>query len=191
MRNILLSVVAASTILVAGGDIAAIDGENKPYYIGVGVSANETSSEMGGSNYLGHSAGEFTNMGIQLSAGYKLHEREKIKTYVELKAGHSFWMEDGENFSTTNVGVFIKPSYELVTALNIYGLVGIANIQWDGRGETANGTGIALGAGGSLYLSESVAIFGEYVGYPVDSKLEYLNAEVNYQVLTLGVTYEW
>ncbi len=161
----------------------------KEYYVGLGVSANETSARGHGSDFLGHSRGEFTNMGLEVNAGYKLFEREKVTTFAEVKIGKSYFMEDSEDISTRTVGIFLKPSFELLRAVHIYGLAGVANIEWDGRNQTVDKTGIALGLGGELRTGENIALFAEYVGYPIDAEVEYLNDEVLYQVLTLGVKY--
>ncbi len=186
MKKIVLSTVMLTAALLAGENIEVT---NQPYYVGVGVSANETSARGNGSDFLGHSAGEFTNMGLEINAGYKLFEREKVTTFAEVKIGKSYWMEGGEDISTRTMGIFLKPSFEIIEAVNFYGLAGVANIEWDGRNQTIDKTGIALGFGGELRTGEGVALFAEYVGYPIDAELDYLNDEVLYQVLTLGVKY--
>ncbi len=69
MKKIILAMLALSVMATA---------EQTSYYVGLGITGNQTTAKSNGSDYLGHSKGEFTNMGVQLSAGYLMLEREKL-----------------------------------------------------------------------------------------------------------------
>ncbi len=183
---LLTALLTASTF---AGENLEVD--KHPYYIGIGATGNQTTAKSSSSDFLGHSRGEFSNMGIGVSAGYLMFENERLSTFVEAKVGKSYWMEDSEDISTTSFGVFIKPVFEIVSGLDVYGLAGVAATNWDGRNQDITKWGVGLGLGGQITMTEHVAIFGEYVGYPLDADLLYLNDEVDFRVLTLGMKYKF
>ncbi len=179
-------------LLLTIGVMAGENIEKKPYYGGIAFTMNQTTGEHGSTGFLSHRSKEFTNSGLELTAGYKMYDfTEKLKLDAEVKLGTSFWMEDSENISTRNAGVFIKPTYYIGQALSVYALLGIADIEWSGRNDTVNSTGLAGGFGLSLMKKNGIGVYAEFITYPTEIYIPHIDDDATLQVLSGGIKYEW
>ena len=166
--------------------------ERKPYYGKLGMNFNQTTGEHGSTGFLGHGSKEFTNAGLELTAGYKLYDfTDKFKLDIEAKYGTSFWMEDSEDIETTNIGAFIKPTYDIGKRMSVYALLGVANVEWSGKKHTIDSTGVATGFGVSLTRSNGFGVYAEYILYPTEIYIPHIDDDAALQTLGGGFKYEW
>ncbi len=191
MKKVILALSAGFTMLVAGGPVAPIETiEEYKIYSGLMLSGNETYTRHSDEDFLGRSAGEFTNAGLSIISGYKFTENENTNVNVEARIGRSFFMEDSENFTTTAVSLFVKPEFEVLRNISLYGLLGATYVDFSGR-ESASNTGLAFGGGIEVQTGKRIAVFVDYVVNTVDVYLPYFLDDVNMDTLGAGVRYEY
>ncbi len=194
MKKVVLAVLAAGAILVAGDNTqlneSPMDMQDYKIYSGIMLTGNETHGRSSKEDFLGHSSGEFTNAGLSLVGGYKFTENENTNVNAEVRVGRSFFMEDSEDFTTTTVSVFVKPEFEVLRNISLYGLLGATYAKYSGR-ESVNGIGLAFGGGIEVRTGKRIVIFIDYVVNTVDIYLPYLKDDVNIDTLGAGIRYEF
>ncbi len=197
MRKILVGIAVAITMMTTALVADTYKDketrvEREPYYVGIGLTVNQTTGEDGSTGVLSHRSKEFTNSGLELTAGYDLYKfSDNFSVAGELKYGASFWMEDSEDISTRNIGVFIKPIYHVGKNLNLYALVGVANVEWEGRGDTIDSTGVAYGGGISVEKDNGIGLYAEITAYPTEIYIPHIDDDAALLVLTGGIKYRF
>ncbi len=160
-------------------------------YVGLITSVNETTARDSDSDYFGISSGEFTNAGVGINAGYKVHETENIDIFLEARLGSSVWMEDTENVKTTSAAIYIKPMYRVIKALDIYAMLGGAYVNFEGENYDNSGTGVSGGFGIQLNTADHVSLFTDIIWSPAAVEIDNFNQEANYANWNAGILYRF
>jgi len=179
----LMAVIATSVFAVAGGDIAPVEPE-------VNIPTEETSA-FAGNFYLGAGYGyetvEADALGVStdenydtvvLQAGYKFNE------YIAAEA--RYWI-DTESDGADTWGIYAKPMYPVTTEVDVYALLGYAEVDADGFDG-----GFSWGLGASYAINDNVSVFADYVSM-YDDTMTILGTDVDTTVDTVnvGVTYNF
>lgn len=170
MKKLLASLALASTLLMAGGDVAPV--ELAPVEV---ITEAEKNGYVGLSTVIGITEGEsinwfgLTSVGAQ--AGYVFYRAGDFSTAVEGR----YATDTTDWFDTYTVSALIKPAYD-VGGFDLYGLVGYQDgtgdlLSWDG--ELAYG----LGAETDVF---GYGLFVDYL-YGNDTKSEIVTVGLNYR----------
>lgn len=186
MKKILLLSVVTSTMIMAGGDIAPVEPMVETPVV------METPSTGGlylglGYSLVGHDVDNFNdnhNLGmdfnaVMFQAGYKVND------YFALEGRYWVGLGDADvsinDWTVHNAfddnemdawGIYLKPMYPVTPAFDIYALVGYANITVDNDNFPNAGIdedGFSWGIGAAYSVTESVAVFVDYVGFYDDT----------------------
>ena len=199
MKKIVVSLAAASTILMAGGDIAPVEPvvetpvvvEQSPFYLGLGIgdaSVNDdTTSE------------EFEATTLMLQAGYIYNE------YLALEGRYTFGLDMDYDPGTTNSlssdydgdfsswGIYVKPMYPIGN-FSLYALLGYGGVMLDDlAGGDAYEDGWQWGLGASYAMSENYSVFVDYVSLYDDTGFDYRARldDIDSDTWTFGVSYRF
>ena len=197
-KNIILSIIAFSSLAVAGGDISAIVNEEVPvtktnsaFYVGLGF----------GQAYLNDdfSSEEITDTTVMFQAGYQYNE------YVALEGRYTFGFNtdydpgitgnlssdyDGDSSSW---GIYVKPMYP-IGDFSIYALLGYGGVMQDNlEAGDAYESGFQWGLGASYAFMDNVSVFADYVSLYDDTGFDYRAQDRNIKAdtWTLGVSYKF
>ena len=208
ITNSLMSVLVMSTLGYAGGNEAITEVvpvtiepviDSSAFYVGLGVSnmslRNDVSDE------------EFTSLGVMLQLGYQINEYLAVEgrytrnvgdlEYDQGKTANPNYDDYPADFS--NMGIYLKPMYA-VESFNVYALLGygqveLTNIPLGGAGISADRaeSGFQWGLGASYDVTESTAIFVDYVRFYDDKGFDFRasTADVASEAWTLGVSYRF
>ena len=170
MKKMLLGLALASTILMAGGNVAPADNavvapivESQDGYFGVSTSVGV--SDRNDIDWFG-----LTSVGVQ--AGYTIYRNENFTTSVEGR----YTTDTMDWFDTYTYGLYAKPGYDMggVTAYGLLGYQdGSSNEVLDFDGEFAYGGGVTTDVFG-------YDVFVDYV-YGNDTKSEIVSIGMNYK----------
>ncbi len=196
MKKALLLSVVASTMMMAGGDIAPVEEpmiiEDNGFYLGLGygfMTADvEGYPEMGmmgpTGNILGGYDEDFSSVMIQ--AGYKFN------SYFAVEGRYWFGLDDVTVAGFADVidapdawGIYAKPIYPVTDSLDIYGLAGYADVDLNGFTDR-NTDGFSWGLGASYEITETFSVFADYVAL-VDDTIAF--RDVNIETINVGVSY--
>jgi opacity protein-like surface antigen len=212
MKKFNLSVVAVlamSTFAIAGGDIAPVEPVVEApvviesaggLYLGAAYSIFNSDA-----NFIHHSGYNFNvdaddYSAIMLQAGYKFND------YVALEGRYWIGLTDGDWSAFGNTfdsevsawGIYVKPMYPITDSLDIYGLLGYADVDADHAGTTlpdANFDGFSWGVGAAYSFTENIAIFVDYTAFQ-DDDFQYTTSggvtgtfEHEIDSINFGVTY--
>ncbi len=216
MKKIFSSIIASiavSTFVVAGGDIApvepvvetpAIVSNPLQYYIGAGYSNMnvdstgdnsiqnaillDATSSMDADNYL-------LLAGIQFNE-YLAIEGRYSNSLNDVKAttfGRESTLPDSE---IESYGIYLKPMYPVADKMNIYALLGYANVKIsDIGGDFMDDGGFSYGIGASYSITERLSVFADYVRLYDDTYSDgtdfYAGAKVEVDSINIGVTYKF
>lgn len=197
MKKTLLLSVIASTMMMAGGDIAPVEEpmiiEDNGFYLGLAYSIVNTEVE-GGLTF------DQTGMPVpipgyddkfsaaMLQAGYKFN------SYFALEGRYWFGLDDVNVLGLGTVdapdawGLYAKPMFPVTEDFDIYGLVGYADVDLNGFVDNRNTHGFSWGLGLSYEITESIAVFADYVSL-VENTIEFRDVDVN--TYNFGVTYNF
>ena len=203
----LVSILALSSMVYAGGDIAPVEEvvevpiviDDSGFYIGFGISWMSLDNDYNGE--------EFSANGIILQAGYQINSYFAIEgryTHdvgdVEYDHGTSI-NPNYDDYPTdfTNLAVYAKGMYPIGDftpyVLLVYGEVALTNIPLGGPGISADRaeTGFQWGLGASYNFTENIAVFVDYVnmydGTGFDERA--VDVDISADTWTLGVTYKF
>ncbi len=211
MKTIKLSMVVMLTLSCigyAGGNEAISESipvaiepsvDTAAFYIGLGVANMSLSNDV--------SDEEFTSLGVMLQLGYQINEYLAIEgrytrsvgdlEYDHGKTSNPNYNDYPADFS--NIGIYLKPMYA-VESFNVYALLGygqveLTNIPLGGAGISADRaeSGFQWGLGASYDVTESTAIFVDYVRFYDDKGFDHRasTADVASDAWTLGVSYRF
>ena len=199
MKKIVVSLAAASTILMAGGDIAPVEPvvetpvvvEQSPFYIGLGIgdaSVNDdTTSE------------EFEATTLMLQAGYIYND------YLALEGRYTFGLDMDYDPGTTNSlssdydgdfsswGIYLKPMYPIEN-FSLYALLGYGGVMLDElAGGDAYESAFQWGLGASYAMSDNYSVFVDYVSLYDDTGFDYRARldDIDSDTWTFGVSYRF
>jgi len=126
MKKILTTAILASTIVMAGGDIAQIEETPTPvtdagFYVGAGCAYIDAEATDG------YDTADFSNNAVDLRVGYNVNE------YLAVEGRYAIGAEDAVTISgdVTDIdarintwGIFVKPQYPVTADVTVYGLIG-------------------------------------------------------------------
>ena len=183
MKKALLLSVVASTMMMAGGDIAPVVveepmiTEDNGYYLGLGYGFTTVEVEAAYDE-------DFSSVMIQ--AGYKFN------SYFAVEGRYWSGLDDvtldGVVVDAPDAwGIYAKPMYPATEELDIYGLVGYADADLNNNAINGRNTdGFSWGLGASYEITESFAVFADYVAL-VDDTIAF--RDVNIETVNVGVSY--
>jgi predicted porin len=182
MKKILTSALVASTMAMAGGNIAEVEvaqvtPELTGIYVGAGYTyLNNTES------ILGVDISDSANAGTIL-AGYNFND------YVALEGRYTFTADidfSGRTEIDGDVwGIYVKPQYPVSADCKVYALLGY--------GETFDSDGgFQYGLGGAYSVNKNVEVFADYIRTHDDTEYTVLG-DVDYKqdVFTVGLNYKF
>jgi len=194
-----VSILALSSCLMAGGDVAPIEEviapvvvDNSAFYIGLGVGQAAINDEQ--------TDEKITSTMVMLQAGYQYND------YVALEGRASLGFNtDYEPGNTSNIsgdydsdisswGIYVKPMYPVTEAFDIYALLGYGGVQL-GNLESGDAyeSGFQWGLGAQYEVMENILIFVDYVKLYDDTGFDYRAQleDVDSDAWTLGVSYRF
>jgi len=201
MKKIVLLSVIASTMIMAGGDIAPVEEPiivpepvvtDSGLYLGLAygfMSVDYTRTE----NTVTDTARSFDESfsSIMLQAGYKFN------SYVAVEGRYWFGIDDVTLPAYTDTidapdawGIYVKPMYPVTDAFDIYALLGYAATDTN----LNKVDGFSWGLGASYAFTDSVAMFVDYTSlYNDDKDLPggLVNKEYDINTVNVGVTYNF
>ncbi len=195
----LVSILALSGLVYAGGDVAPIVEEpivmmedNSAFYVGLGFGQAAINDDPTGE--------EITSTMLMLQAGYQYNE------YVALEGRASFGFNSDYapgitgNLSSdfdediSSWGIYVKPMYPVTEAFDIYALLGYGGVQLGNlEGGDAYEDGFQWGLGAQYEVMENILIFADYVKLYDDTGFDYRAQleDVDSDAWTLGVSYRF
>jgi opacity protein-like surface antigen len=208
-----------SSFAVAGGDIAPVDVpvvdvpvvmDDSGFYLGAmyGMMAGELDAAP---------SNEFTAQTAGVVAGYKINSYVAVEARYQMQVTDPKWTDtaatnteaddvDGEAKAWS---VFVKPMYPVTNELDVYALLGYASTTYTVGNADAAATipaadselvaaGFAYGVGISYDVTDSVAVFVDYVSLYNADAAEYTAARVAMREtdsivtsINAGVTYKF
>ena len=193
----LVSVMVLNGLAFAGGDIAPVVEEpiivedNSAFYLGLGVGAAAVNFD-----YYGE---EFTATTLMLQAGYQYND------YVSLEGRYTFGFSTDYDIGTnlnasaydgdfTSWGIYVKPMYPVTEEFDVYALLGYGGVMLsDLNNGDAYESGFQWGLGAQYAVTDSVAVFVDYVSLYNDTGFDYVAKleDVDSDTWTLGVSYKF
>ena len=206
----LVTVLAMSTFVMAGGDIAPVEPEvvveepvvveDKGLYFGLGygfLSVDRNTIIPGNNNNFDEGTGDYDQILIQ--AGYKFNSYIALDARYWLGLGDNAWATISDNTiqSVAEIdafGLYIKPMYPATPSLDLYALLGYATIDYSiTNGSSGDLDGFSWGLGASYEFNNNVAVFVDYTQLYDDDHTNPLGWKVEdtIDVVTVGVTYNF
>ena len=187
-------------VLVAGGDflepvepeisipaqeVVVIEDDIKynGFYAGAGANHMRMSEALTSSGY-----------GITLVGGYYFNQ------YIGLEARYLKTLSDLDidsnrpimttNDTLENVGLYVKPMYNITTGLAMYGLAGYGKSTYCNAKGDYTETGFQWGLGAKYELANGIGLFVDYLDIYDDDNFDTLNVpDVQFSATTVGATY--
>ncbi len=212
MEKIALSVVTIvtmSSLAFAGGDMKDVTPvvepvvaipvveEERPFYVGLGLSAVSTRNSNTSLNFFSAEREQDRTGDILLMAGYEFNP------YVAVEGRYMTSVVDEDVLTRDSWGIYVKPQYPVNEEFTLYALLGYGGLTVDGKGSAliprnrsdVDDNGFQWGLGGSYAVTENVAIFADYVSIATDMDADIfwnsLLAEVDSDAFTVGVNYNF
>jgi len=195
MKKILMAVVAAMTVAIAGGDITPVQETvvSTPkaftgFYVGGGLTLPTTYVD-GEKKYFSDDENSEFGEGLGLNAGYVFYNTGAFSVAVEGRAARGIWNETDIDY-TYNYGLYVKPeAYLFDKTIGFYGLAGYARagIETD---VDYHKDGFAYGVGGEYFFTDKVSAFVDYTMLP-DFKVDVDGESINNDQFMIGVNYRF
>jgi len=200
LKNIILSLVsilALSGVLYAGGDIEPIeevfvpDVDNSAFYIGLGFGSASVNDNF--------TSEEISNNTVMLQAGYQYNE------YVAVEGRYIFGFSTDYDPGTTgnspddydgdfsSWGLYVKPMYP-IGDFTLYALLGYGGVMLDSLvlGD-AYESGFQWGLGAGYTFTDNISVFVDYVSLYDDTGFDYRaeDREIDSDTWTIDVSYKF
>lgn len=191
MKKVLLLSVVASTMIIAGGDIAPVEpvvetpvvvSTPSPFYVGLAYSYFDSS----------YGSTDVTADGMLGLLGYTINDYFAIEGRYTGTLGDLDFSRPVEGISgdktITNAALYVKAMYP-VNNFAVYGLLGYGQTRANNTSDEA----FQYGAGLSYNINDKFAVFGDWTNLYDDSGLNYGNDTSDYTINTwnFGVTYNF
>jgi len=195
LKKITMALVAATTMAMAGGNIAPVEVEVEQaltgFYVGGAYSATANDITLGGVN--GFDLGtDATHNGFTGIAGYNINEYVAVEGRYTWMATETYALASDLDGNTW--GVYVKPQYGFGDA-KIYGLLGYGQTTVSGSALDVldNEGSFQYGVGAAYSVTRNVEVFGDWIRAYDDSTAvnELANASVESDVFTFGVNYKF
>ncbi len=194
----LVSVLALSSCLIAGGDVAPIEEpvvipviDNSVFYIGLGFGNATVNDDF--------TSEEISANTMMLQAGYQYNEyialegRYTFGFSTDYNAGDLTGLADNYNGDFSSWGIYVKPMYP-IGDFSVYALLGYGGVMLtDLSGGDAYESGFQWGLGAQYTVTENILIFADYVSLYNDTGFDYTAQldDVDSNTWTLGVSYKF
>ena len=199
-KNIVaLSALAAiSTSVFAGGNVAVIVPEveevvvvdNSSFYIGLGLSAISARDAAYSMDIFNTKPGQERLGNILFQAGYNFNE------YVAVEGRYTTSVTHEDSAEMNSWSLFVKPQYPVTEDFNIYALLGFGGVTLDpvnNSGVDVDDTGFQWGLGVSYDITESIAVFADYINLANDMDGYFYTSpdmtQVDVDTFNVGLTY--
>ncbi len=198
----MITVMAISTLVVAGGDTGKMVKEVEPAVVPIVV--EDDSSFYVGAAYSYVDAevdGEETGNGYSLLAGYNYNKYIAVEGRFTSTVGDmdvendrsSRNRPDGEyEREVYSYGLFLKPQLPIGDAFTVYGLLGYGSVI----ARAADESGLQLGIGAKYSVTDSIGVFVDYTSLydgDMDSPDVFVNNPQDSQIVStnVGLTYSF
>jgi len=211
----LVTVLAMSTLAMAGGDIIPVEpiidipapifveeaiiepiDDGTGFYLGLGYSflnVERSIDEYGTDNTYYEGTGEYES--VMLQAGYKINKYIAVEGRYWAGLDQQDWptISDNRVQSTGGIdayGLFVKPMYPMTEALDVYALIGYGSVDYD-ISYDYDGTfdGVAWGFGAAYEFDSKVSVFADYTSIyndTTDTPMSYLDDSMDFVNVGLG-----
>jgi len=193
MKKTLLLSVLASTMIMAGGDIAPVEPvvetpvaapQDAGFYVGMAYGLVNMGLAFPGFDRDGNSDA------LMLQAGYK------INPYVAIEG--RYWFTDKAllcpichyYFHADSWGIYVKPMYPVTNEIDIYALLGYGDTypEVNGYKPPYDTDGFQWGLGASYEFTSDIAVFVDYVSLYDDTNI---GQDLTIDTWNFGVTYKF
>ena len=202
IMNTALFISTASTLLSAGGQIAApVEPESTiPNKEIVKVSDADNIKydgfyAGGALSYMQMNEGVLsTAHALTLVGGYYFNkyfglEGRYTRTITDMDVDSGTKVTSA-NDVMSNLGLYFKPMYNLTTGFSIYGLAGYGKSTYEKAGKEYSETGVQWGLGAKYELANGVGLFFDYMTLYDDDNFDGLVAEdILFNAMNVGATY--
>lgn len=186
----LATIVALGTLAVAGGDIAPVEPVIDTPTVAP-VSADE-GFYIGGA--YGYGTMEVDNEDDNFNA-FMVQTGYKMNPYVSFEGRYWFtsgdgWNGTGQDFSADTWGIYVKPSYPITDAFDLYALLGYASAdpEINSQKPDYDTDGFSWGVGASYDITPHVGLFVDYTNLYDDTN----NGEsLKVDTWNFGVSYKF
>ena len=189
MKITKLSLVAALAVssAFAGGDIAPVEPvvieSAGGLYLGAAYSIFNSDANFIHTSGLNFNVDADDYSAIMLQAGYKFNDYVALEGRYWIGLTDGNWSAFGDTFDSevSAWGIYVKPMYPITDSLDIYGLLGYAEVDADHAGTTlpdANFDGFSWGVGAAYSFTENIAIFVDYTAFQ-DDEFQYTHTLQN------------
>ena len=198
MKKLLSIAAVASTLLMAGGDIAPV--EPTPvvpeaftgFYVNGGFTIPQTYLD-GEKNFFADDLYNETGLGLGAGVGYVAYNTGTVSVAAELRGAYSIANYDITPFDadTYNYGIYVKPeAYFVDGKLGIYALLGYADVTVEDDFYKESKDGFAYGLGAEYFVTETISVFGDYTMLP-DFDVDEAGQQINNDQFYVGVNYRF
>lgn len=206
MTKMILSLAAASAMVMAGGDLSPVEVvsvETVEAFTGVYVGGALTGVSTG----LGGDTGvifdnDTSTFGVQGNIGYTFFNNGSIAVSAEARAGTNF--ADDSDVELAYVAGYVKPE-AIFGDLGIYGLVGYGTVDYNANPRITLSADSSVddftwGLGAQWLVAENISVFADYVALPslnlVDVETGYAGTLINENsvdtdVVSVGLNYRF
>jgi len=208
----LVTVLAMSTFVMAGGDIAPVEEpvvvvpevieSTGAFYIGAAyglLSADAEETFPGGNLTYDTESNDYSQ--FMLQAGYKFNDYVAVEGRYWIGMDDNSWDNVWDNHGGLTAeldtwGLYVKPMYPVTENFDIYALLGYASSDYEisGAGYTWNQDafdGFSWGLGADYAFTDSVSVFVDYVALYDDTYVNNAGNNVDFTIdsWNFGVTY--
>jgi opacity protein-like surface antigen len=127
---------------------------------------------------------------LSLLAGYNFNE------YLAVESRASISIANDDSINYKNIGLYIKPQYEVSDGFSVYSLLGFGTVSNKSAVTTATDSSKAtmqLGVGAGYKLPNNFKVFADYTYLGKDSNAKYKNSPgtIKNGAFTGGITYDF
>jgi len=197
-KGIFVAATILSSLLYAGGNVVAPikpvapipAAESNNYYLGLGAAALSTYGHK--LNWFKATSGQDRTAAIVGIVGYKFNNN------FALEGRLSYGAITGDFSKSTNISIFIKPSYDINDKVSLYGLFGLGWVKiagTNGYADIAKKVSPQLGLGASYKVKSNIDLFADYTWLLHNAKAKTTlpdgNTKVSHEAFTLGFLYHF
>ncbi|MCO4845035.1 MAG: porin family protein [Sulfurovum sp.] len=212
MKKFTLSVVtvlAMSTLAIAGGDIAPVEPvveveapiDDSSFYVGLGYSAMNMNNDAAlrvtapgfGVNLLSWSPNaDISGDALSLIAGYNFNKYIGVEgrysaTFGDLTFDNG--TETDYNGDMSNIALYLKPMYPM-GGITLYGLLGYGEVTVEDDFTEYSESGFQWGLGASYAMTENIGIFVDYTTLYDDTGFDTVTiGDYKVDSINFGLTY--
>lgn len=198
MKKILVTTMALSGLLTAGGDVVSVEPAVEPVvepvmetpimsesqrsmYLGLGlagVSARDTDTDL---SFFDEEAGQDRLGNVALIGGYCLNR------YIALEGRFTTTFAESDVVELEGYSLFVKPQYSLSNEIGIYALLGYGHVEIDDTDVSEEA--FQWGLGISYAATDEIELFMDYTS--LGSDMDDVMIEWDADAWTIGAAYHF